>query len=121
MYTVRKFNTALDLAKFLRGTLISDGTLTSALSTSAIADTAGTLSEDGVAADDVIYISGGGEETVASGISDTALTMSGSLTADSGAAYRVCRGKISSSDITNIGYEENSAMWVLVYESAPSF
>lgn len=121
MYTVRKFNTALDLAKFLRGTLISSGTLTSALSSSTIADTAGTLSEDGVVADDVIYISGGGEETVASGISDTGLTMGGTLTADNGSAYRVCRGKVSSSDIINIAYEENSAMWVLIHESDPNF
>jgi hypothetical protein len=121
MYTVRKFNTALDLAKFLRGTLISDGTLTSALSGATIADTAGTLETDEVAADDVIYISGGGEEVVASIGSEGALTMDGSLTADDGAAYRVCRGKISSSDIINIAYEENSAMWVLIYEADPAF
>lgn len=121
MYTVKKFNSPLDLTKFLRGTLISDGTLTSALSGATIADTAGTLQTDAVAADDVIYISGGGEQVVATIASESALTMDGSITADSGAAYRVCRGKVASADIVNISYENNSANWVLIYEAAPSF
>ena len=121
MIIVKKFGTPLDLAKFLRGELVSSGTLTSALSGATIADTAGSLDTDGVVADDVIYISGGGEEVVASVASDIALTMDGSLTADDGAAYRVCRDKISSGDIISVGYENNSANWVLIYDGDPVF
>ena len=124
MYTIKKFSSPLELTKFLRGTLISDGTITSAMSATAnLPDTAATVATDGVAVGDVVYLSGEtNERTVDSGITDdTGLVLSGSATADDGAAYRVCRGKIASTDIINISYENNSSNWVLIYLADPAF
>ena len=124
MYTVKKFSSPLGLTKFLRGELISSGTLTTAMAgVTPLPDTAGTPATDGVVVGDIVYVSGdSSERTVASGITDgTGVTLSGTVTADIGAAYRICRGKIASTDIINISYENNSANWVLIYESDPSF
>ena len=129
MYTVKKFSSPLELTKFLRGTEISSGTLTSAMSaTATLSDTAATVVTDGVAVGDVVYISGSSDEhTVASGITEGdgvsagGVTLSSTTTADDGAAYRICRSKIASTDIINISFEGNSANWVLIYEADPSF
>jgi len=129
MYTVKKFSSPLGLTQFLRGTLIAEGTTTGAFAGDKILDdSAATFSTDGVAADDVVYISGedGGsavshESPVASIPGETQLTVDDNFTADSGAAYRIYRGKIASTDIINISFESNSANWVLIYEADPSF
>jgi hypothetical protein len=91
--------------------------------TATLPDTAATVATDGVAVGDVVYLSGEtNERTVDSGITDdTGVTLSGTATADDGAAYRVCRGKISSSNIINISYENNSSNWVLIYLADPAF
>ena len=124
MYTVKKFSSPLELTKFLRGTEISSGTLTTAMTAAtALPDTAATVATDGVEVGDIVYVSGdSSERTVASAIADSVgVTLSGAVTADLGAGYRICRGKIASTDIINISFEGNSAKWVLIYEADPSF
>lgn len=129
MYTVKKFSSPLELTKFLRGTLIAEGTATGAFAADSTLDDSGaTFVAAGVAADDVVYISGeaGGsavslESPVDSIASETQLTVDATFTADSGAVYRIYRDKIASTDIINISFEGNSAKWVLIYEADPSF
>ena len=128
MIVAKTFSTPRDLAKFLRGEEISSGTLTGAITgAAALLDTAATVVADGVAVGDVVYISGSSDEhTVASGITEGdgsagGVTLSSTTTAEDGAAYRICRGKIGSSDIIDVSYENNSANWVLIYDVTPAF
>jgi len=129
MITIRTFSSSTKLAKFLRGELVAQGTITTAFSGgNELIDTAATFETAEVAVDDVVYVSGldsganvSLESTAASIDSETEVTLAGSFTADIGAAYRICRGKITTTDIVNISFESSSNSWVLIYEADPNF
>tara|TARA_B100000214_G_C23951122_1_gene620539 strand:+ start:875 stop:1264 length:390 start_codon:yes stop_codon:yes gene_type:complete len=129
MYTVKKFSSPLELTKFLRGTLIAEGTITTAFAaTDSLVDTEANFTTAGAAVDDDVYVSGEDsgsavslETQVKTTSSATALALDDTFTADVGAAYRIYRGKIATTDIISLSFESNSANWVLIYEADPSF
>jgi len=129
MITIRTFSSSAKLAKFLRGELVAQGTVTTAFSaTNELIDTAATFETAEVAVGDVVYVSGLNsganvslESTVATRDSETKVSLADSFTADIGAAYRICRGKITTTDIVNISFESSSNSWVLIYEADPNF
>ena len=124
MIVVKKFSTPRELAQFLRGTEIAQGSLTSAItSAKAMANTAATFETDEVAADDVVYFAGvAGSNTVASVDSETEITLGTTTTVDDGADYRICRDAgatlFGSDKNADIFYDTTSSTWVLIYDTA---
>ena len=123
MIVVKKFTTPLELAKFLRGTEIAQGSITSAISGgTAMEDTAADFVTDEVAADDVVYFAGvAGSNTVSSITDGDSIVLGTSTTVGDDTDYRICRNAgatlFGSDKNADVHYDGTSSTWVLVYDT----
>ena len=120
MITSKKFTTAIDLAKFLRGAEVTSGTTTT-LSGTTLTNSGVNFTTLGVAVGDAVYISGESTDTTVTVVGSTTVTMDDSATQTGTHNYRICTGQIAAAKVLSIAFDSSSSTWSLIYDGLAAF